>query len=57
METYHIQKQQKIQDRIDTIYYEGFHKWTTIFENRKKYTSESNASEDIYGFGGDIVSE
>lgn len=54
---YRIEKSQQIQDKVNTIYYEGGHHWTTIFEDRKKYTRKADATADLYDFGGDIVSE
>jgi hypothetical protein len=57
MATYHIKKEQQIQDKVDTIYYEGDHHWTTIFNDRKKYTSKASATSDLYDFGGTIVTE
>jgi len=38
MARYHIEKEQQIQDRVDKIYYEGEYRWTTVFNDRKKYT-------------------
>ena len=54
---YHIQKEQKIQDKIQTIYYQDINRWTTVFEDRKTYINEEDASQDISNFGGSIVSE
>jgi hypothetical protein len=55
--TYRIEKTQQIQDEIKTIYYQGEHKWTTVFEDRKVYSDESESSSDLYFFGGTIVSD
>jgi len=57
MARYHIEKPQQIQDKVDTIYYEGNYKWTTVFESRKKYTSKASATADLYDFGGTVVTE
>jgi len=57
MATYHIKKEQQIQDKVDTIYYEGNCRWTTAFKDRKKYTSKASATSDLYDFGGTIVTE
>ena len=57
MATYHIEKSQQIQDKVDTIYYEGDHHWTTIFGDRKKYTRKADATADLYDFGGTVVTE
>lgn len=53
--SYYIEKQQKIQDKVYTIYYEGNYSWTTIFENRKVYKYKKDATTDLYGFRGDII--
>lgn len=57
MAKYHIEKEQDIQGQVDKIYYEGEHRWTTVFEDRKTYTSKSSATADLYDFGGTIVTE
>jgi hypothetical protein len=57
MARYRIEKEQQIQDRVDKIYYEGEQRWTTVFENRKKYTRKADATADLYGFGGTVVTE
>lgn len=54
---YHIEKQQQIQGKVDTIYYEGSFRWTTVFSDRKIYQSEEDATKDLYDFGGTVVSE
>lgn len=54
---YHIEKQQKIQDKVDTIYYEGSYRWTTVFSDRKIYLNEEDATKDLYDFGGIVLSE
>jgi hypothetical protein len=55
--TYHIEKSQQIQDKTDTIFYEGDHRWSTVFEERKIYQYKKDATSDLYGFGGTVVSE
>ena len=55
--TYHIEKSQQIQDKTDTIFYEGNHSWTTVFVNRKTYINETDATADLYGFGGIVVTD
>jgi hypothetical protein len=54
---YHIEKSQQIQDKTDTIFYEGNHSWTTVFVNRKTYINETDATADLYGFGGIVVTD
>ena len=54
---YRIEKSEKIQDRVDTIYYQGEHRWTTIFDERKVYQYKKDATADLYDFGGTVVSE
>lgn len=54
---YHIEKSEKIQDQVETIYYRGEHRWSTVFEERKIYRYKKDATADLYGFGGIIVSE
>jgi len=51
------QKNQQIQDKVDTIFYEGDFRWTNVFGERKKYTSKSSATADLYGFGGTVITE
>ena len=53
---YHIQKEQQIQDKISTIYYQNMNRWTTVFEDRKVYSSEVDATKEL-SFGGTVVSE
>ena len=53
---YHIEKDQQIQDSIQKIYYQDVNRWTTIFEDRKKYTRKEDATKDL-SFGGIVVSE
>lgn len=57
MAIYHIEKEQQIQDRVDKIYYEGEYRWTTVFNDRKKYTRKADATADLYDFGGAVVTE
>ena len=54
---YHIEKSQQIQDRTDTIFYEGDHRWTTVFDDRKTYKYKKDATADLYGFGGIVVTD
>ena len=54
---YRIEKSEKIQDQVETIYYQGDHRWSTVFEERKIYQYKKDATADLYGFGGTIVSE
>jgi hypothetical protein len=54
---YYIEKTQQIQDKTDTIFYEGNYSWTTVFENRKTYKYKKDATEDLYGFGGNVISD
>jgi len=55
--TYRIEKSEKIQDKVDTIYYQGEHRWTTVFDERKVYQYKKDATADLYSFGGTVVSE
>ncbi len=57
MARYHIEKEQNIQGQVDKIFYEGEYRWTTIFNDRKKYTRKADATADLYDFGGIIVTE
>ena len=57
MAKYHIEKEQDIQGQVNKIFYKGEYRWTTIFSDRKKYTRKSDATEDLYDFGGIIVTE
>jgi hypothetical protein len=54
---YHIEKSQQIQDKTDTIFYEGDLRWTTVFDDRKTYINETDATADLYGFGGIVVTD
>ena len=54
---YHIEKEQKIQDKTKAIYYEGSYRWTTEFGERKTYTTENSATADLYGVGGTVITE
>jgi len=54
---YRIEKSQRIQDKVETIYYQGNTSWTTTFEKRKIYAYKKDATADLYHFGGVIVSE
>ncbi len=54
---YHIQKLEDIQGQLKEIYYEGEYRWTTVFEDRKIYPTEEDATADLYDFGGTVVSE
>jgi hypothetical protein len=55
--SHHIKKEKNIQGRVETIYYQGELRWTTVFEDRKVYESEGDATAALYHFGGDVVSE
>jgi hypothetical protein len=57
MTRYHIEKEQNIQGQVNKIYYEGEYRWTTVFEDRKIYPTEADATADLYDFGGTVVSE
>jgi hypothetical protein len=54
---YRIEKTQQIQDKVETIYYEGEHRWTTVFDDRKVYQYKKDATAELYGFGGTIITE
>jgi hypothetical protein len=54
---YRIEKSEKIQDEEKTIFYQGDYRWTTIFEDRKTYQYKKDATADLYGFGGIVVSD
>lgn len=57
MAKYHIEKTQQIQDKTEKIYYENLHRWTTEYPDRKTYTSKADATADLYGFGGTVITE
>ena len=57
MAKYHIEKEQNIQDKTEKIFYEGSHRWTTEYPDRKTYTTKADATADLYGFGGTIVND
>jgi len=54
---YHITKTQKIQDTVNTIYYQGSCSWTTVYEDRKVYALKRDATADLYEFGGKVVKD
>jgi len=54
---YRIEKNQKIQSNEQKIYYKGNFEWSAIFEERRVYKYKKDATADLYGFGGIIVSE
>lgn len=54
---YHIEKAEKIQDKVNIIYYQGEYRWTTVFEERKVYEHKNDAIENLYYFGGNVLSE
>lgn len=56
MATYHIEKSQQIQNNVETIYYQDTNRWTTVFEDRKKYTRKADATKEL-SFDGIIVTE
>lgn len=57
MATYHIAKEQNIQGTTKTVYFTGDFKWSTEYNDRKKYTNKSVATSEIYSFGGTVVTE
>ena len=57
MANYHIAKTQNIQGTDKTIYFQGDYKWSTNYDDRKRYTNKSVATSEIYDFGGTVVSE
>lgn len=57
MAKYHIEKTQQIQDKTEKIYYENLHRWTTEYPDRKTYTKKADATADLYGFGGTVITE
>ena len=57
MANYHIAKTQSIQGTDKTIYFQGDYKWSTNYDDRKKYTNKSVATSEIYDFGGTVVTE
>jgi hypothetical protein len=57
MARYHIEKEQNIQDKTEMIYYEGSHRWTTEYSDRKTYTTKADATADLYDFGGTVITE
>ena len=56
MATYHIEKSQQIQGQENKIYYQDTNRWTTVFEDRKKYTKKADATKEL-SFGGTVVTE
>jgi hypothetical protein len=54
---YRIQKTENIQGQLKEIYYEGEHRWTTEYPDRKTYTRKADATADLYGFGGTVITE
>jgi|688.fasta_scaffold717751_2 hypothetical protein len=56
MAKYHIEKSQQIQGQENTIYYQDTNRWTTVFQERKKYTRKADATKEL-SFGGIIVTE
>jgi len=56
MAKYHIEKSQQIQGQENIIYYHSENRWTTVFEDRKKYTRKADATKEL-SFGGIIVTE
>ncbi len=57
MANYHIAKTHSIQGEDQTIYFQGDYKWTTQYEDRKKYTNKTTANSEIYYFGGEVITE
>jgi hypothetical protein len=54
---YQIRRTKDIQGRVETIYYQGDMRWTTISEDRKVYDTEDAATSELYHYGGDIIAE
>lgn len=54
---FYIQKEQNIQGTSTSIFYEGDHRWTTVFSERKLYNNQEEASSDLYDFGGVVINE
>ena len=54
---HHIKKSKNLQGTVKSIYYQGEHKWTTKFEDRKVYVTEADATEALYEYGGTIIAE
>ncbi len=54
---FYIQKEQNIQGMTTSMFYEGDHRWTTNFDERKTYNNQEEASTDLYDFGGVVINE
>ena len=54
---YYIKRDKDIQGKVETIYYQGDMRWTTISEDRKVYETEDDATAALYQFGGEVISE
>jgi hypothetical protein len=52
---YFIKKLQSIQGNQQIIYYQGDKRWSTNFDDRKLYSLKSEATTELYGFGGSVV--
>jgi hypothetical protein len=57
MAYYHIAKEQNIQGAPKTIYFQGDYKWSTEYNDRKKYTNKTTATSELYSFGGTVITE
>ena len=57
MANYHIAKQQNILGTERTVYYVEGTNWTTEYADRKRYTNKTTARNEIYSFGGTVVTE
>lgn len=52
---YYIKKEQKIQDKTQTIYYQGDMSWTTNFDDKKLFNLKKEATAELYNFGGKVI--
>ena len=57
MAYYHIAKEQNIQGASKTIYFQGDYKWSTEYNDRKRYTNKTTATSELYSFGGTVITE
>ena len=57
MANYHIAKQQDILGTERTVYYVEGTRWTTEYDDRKRYTNKATATGEIYSFGGTVITE
>lgn len=54
---YHIKKASSIIQPGREIYYKGDQTWTDVYTDRKTYSSESDATAELYRYGGQVVDE